>query len=109
MPDEELDDVGVAGTGSLHQRGAVALHTAVLNIGPHCQQHLKQLNRVIRKSSFTTMKAISSRRIRAKNNMLKLSLGVSICLDVVSIETLDLDTEKKSVSTAEKISTVSKS
>jgi hypothetical protein len=37
-----------------------------------------------------------------------LSLGVSICLDVVSIETLDLDTEKKSVSTAEKISTVSK-
>jgi hypothetical protein len=28
-----------------------------------------------------------------------LSLGVSICLDVVSIETLDLDTEKKSVST----------
>jgi hypothetical protein len=65
----------VAGTGSLHQRGAVALHTAVLNIGPHCQQHLKQLNRVIRKSSFTTMKAISSRRIRAKNNMLKL-----ICL-----------------------------
>jgi hypothetical protein len=38
-----------------------------------------------------------------------LRLGVSICLDVVSIETLDLDTEKKSVSTAEKISSVSKS
>ncbi len=38
-----------------------------------------------------------------------LSLGVSICLDVVSIETLDLDTKKKSVSTVEKISTVSKS
>ena len=38
-----------------------------------------------------------------------VGLGVSICLDVVSIETLDLDTEKKSVSTAEKISTVSKS
>ncbi len=31
--------------------------------------------------------------------VLELSLGVSICLDVVSIETLDLDTEKKSVST----------
>ena len=31
----------------------------------------------------------------------KLRLGVSICLDVVSIETLDLDTEKKSVSTVE--------
>ncbi len=30
---------------------------------------------------------------------LLVSLGVSICLDVVSIETLDLDTEKKSVST----------
>ncbi len=42
-------------------------------------------------------------------DQLKLRLGVSICLDVVSIETLDLDTEKKSVSTAEKISTVSKS
>ncbi len=39
----------------------------------------------------------------------KLSMGVSICLDVVSIETLDLDTEKKSVSMVEKISTVSKS
>ncbi len=33
---------------------------------------------------------------------LNLSLGVSICLDVVSIETLDLDTEKKSVSTVSK-------
>ncbi len=31
-----------------------------------------------------------------------VSLGVSICLDVVSIKTLDLDTEKKSVSTARK-------
>ncbi len=38
-----------------------------------------------------------------------ISLGVSICLDVVLIETLDLDTKKKSVSTVEKISTVSKS
>ncbi len=38
-----------------------------------------------------------------------LSLGVSICLDMVTIETLDLDTEKKSVSKVEKISTVSKS
>ncbi len=43
------------------------------------------------------------------NNALCVRLGVSICLDVVSIETLDLDTEKNSVSTAEKISTVSKS
>ncbi len=32
-----------------------------------------------------------------------VTLGVSICLDVVSIETLDLDTKKKSVSTVEKI------
>ncbi len=38
-----------------------------------------------------------------------VALGVSICLDVVSIETLDLDTEKKSVSMVKKISTVSKS
>ncbi len=38
-----------------------------------------------------------------------LSLGVSIFLDVVSIETLDLDTEKKSVSTWWIISTVFKS
>jgi hypothetical protein len=38
-----------------------------------------------------------------------ITLGVSICLDRVSIETLDLDTKKQSVSTVEKISTVSKS
>ncbi len=43
------------------------------------------------------------------NDDINLTLGVSICLDVVSIETLDLDTKKKSVSTVEKISTVSKS
>jgi hypothetical protein len=41
--------------------------------------------------------------------MFFLTLGVSICLDVVSIETLDLDAKKGSVSTVEKISTVSKS
>jgi hypothetical protein len=38
-----------------------------------------------------------------------LSLGVSICLDVVSIETLNSDTGKKKVLTVEKISTISKS
>ncbi len=38
-----------------------------------------------------------------------LTLGVSICLDVVSMETLDLDAKKVSVSMVEKISTVSKS
>jgi hypothetical protein len=36
-------------------------------------------------------------------------MGVSICLDMVSIETLDLDTKKWSVSTVEKISTSTKS
>jgi hypothetical protein len=39
----------------------------------------------------------------------KLSMGVSICLDMVSIETLDLDTKKRSVSTVKKISTSTKS
>ncbi len=39
----------------------------------------------------------------------QLTLGVSICLDVVSIETLDLDVVKEWVSTVEKISTASKS
>ncbi len=38
-----------------------------------------------------------------------ISMGVLICLDVVSIETLDLDTGKRLVSTVEKISTLSKS
>ena len=41
--------------------------------------------------------------------MVTLGLGVSICLDVVSIETLDLDVVKELVSTVEKISTASKS
>jgi hypothetical protein len=40
---------------------------------------------------------------------INISLGVSICLDVVSIETLDLDVVKELVSTVEKISTASKS
>jgi hypothetical protein len=35
-------------------------------------------------------------------------MGVSICLDVVSIKTLDLGTKKKSASTVEKISTPKK-
>jgi hypothetical protein len=38
-----------------------------------------------------------------------ITLGVLICLDVVSIKTLDLDAKKGPVSTIEKISTVSKS
>jgi hypothetical protein len=40
---------------------------------------------------------------------LKLSLGVSVCLDHVSIETLDQDTGKEPISTVEKISTLTKS
>ncbi len=40
---------------------------------------------------------------------LLVTLGVSICLDVVLIETLDLDVVKEWVSTVEKISTASKS
>jgi hypothetical protein len=40
---------------------------------------------------------------------INVSLGVSIGLDVVSIETLDLDVVKELVSTVEKISTASKS
>ncbi len=45
-----------------------------------------------------------------KNDFVLLfSLEVSICLDVVSIKSLDLDTGKKLVSTVEKIWTLSKS
>ncbi len=40
---------------------------------------------------------------------LNLRLGVLICLDMVSIETLNLDVVKEWVSTVEKISTASKS
>jgi hypothetical protein len=40
---------------------------------------------------------------------LSVSLGVSICLDRVSIESLDLDTGKKEVPIVEKILTVTKS
>jgi hypothetical protein len=47
--------------------------------------------------------------IRIARFIKNIALGVSICLDVVSISTLDLDTVKKLVSTIEKISTVSKS
>ncbi len=39
---------------------------------------------------------------------IRLSMGVSISLDVVSMETLDLDTKIKSVSTVEKILTSKK-
>jgi hypothetical protein len=42
-------------------------------------------------------------------NEVSLSMGVSICLDRVSIETLNLDTGREPVSTVEKISTLSKS
>jgi hypothetical protein len=38
-----------------------------------------------------------------------VSLGVSICLDCVSIETLDLNTGREQVSTVEKILTLTKS
>jgi hypothetical protein len=38
-----------------------------------------------------------------------ITLGVSICLDCVLIETLDLDTGRELVSAVEKISTLSKS
>ncbi len=44
-----------------------------------------------------------------KVNVIFLTLGVSICLDVVSIKTLDLDVVKEWVSTVEKILTASKS
>ncbi len=45
----------------------------------------------------------------AKHFREKLTLGVSICLGVVSIETLDLDVVKEWVLTVKKISTASKS
>ena len=44
------------------------------------------------------LKDFSDRSVKLNTNYVRL--GVSICLDVVSIETLDLDTEKKSVATA---------
>ena len=37
-----------------------------------------------------------------------LGLVVSICLDMISIESLDLDNFKKSLPTVEKVSTVEK-
>jgi hypothetical protein len=40
--------------------------------------------------------------------MIKVSLGVSICLDMLSIGTLDLNISKTDISTVEKISTVQK-
>ena len=36
------NDIGVAGAGGLHEGGAVPLHAAVLNVGSHGQQNLKQ-------------------------------------------------------------------
>ena len=54
-------------------------------------------------------RAISERELIQIDFGKKLTLGVSICLDRVSIETLDLDTGRELVSTVEKISTLSKS
>ena len=53
-----------------------------------------------------SIQLVNPERVKKDKKDKKVRLGVSICLDVVSIETLDLDTEKKSVSTVEKISTV---
>ncbi len=41
MLDEQLADLGVSGGGRLHQRGAVALHPAVLHVGAHGEKNLK--------------------------------------------------------------------
>jgi hypothetical protein len=49
------------------------------------------------------------RHTKTFDRVKKISLGVSICLDRVSIETLNLDTGRELVSTVEKILTISKS
>ena len=43
MGDEQVDNVEVPGGGGLHQRGAVAFHAAVFDVGPHCNQHLEKI------------------------------------------------------------------
>jgi nicotinic acid phosphoribosyltransferase len=48
---------------------------------------------------FFSMDDLRSFKCLKKVKIVKLSMGVSICLDVVSIETLDLDAKKVSVST----------
>jgi hypothetical protein len=45
---------------------------------------------------------------RNARHIIKPGKGVSICLDRVSIETLNLDTGREPVSTVEKISTLKK-
>ncbi len=60
------------------------------------------------KYSLTLPKPSPNPNIIIKYKIL-ISMGVSICLDVVSIETLDLDTGKRLVSTVEKIRTLPKS
>ncbi len=60
------------------------------------------------KYSLTLPKPSPNPKIIIKYKI-SISMGVLICLDVVSIETLDLDTGKRLVSTVEKISTLSKS
>ncbi len=60
------------------------------------------------KYSLTLPKPSPNPNIIIKYKIL-ISMGVSICLNVVSIETLDRDTGKRLVSTVEKISTLSKS
>jgi hypothetical protein len=53
-------------------------------------------------------KAVVENSPQISKNNFELSLGVSICLDVVSIESLNLDIVKQFVSTVEKMSTFSK-
>jgi hypothetical protein len=60
------------------------------------------------KYSLTLPKPSPNPNIIIKYKIL-ISMGVSICLDVVLMETLDLNTGKRLVSTVGKISTLSKS
>ncbi len=88
--DESQDSSGRGEAGAVSR--SVAAHAANVGIGAEVQELTRDLNKTI----TVLLKVI-------------IRLGVLICLDVVSIETLDLDTEKKSVSTAKKISTPKKS
>ena len=90
LEDESQDSSGRGEADAVSR--SVAAHAANVGIGAEIQQLTRDLNKTI----TVLLKVI-------------IRLGVLICLEVVSIETLDLDTEKKSVSTVEKILTVSKS
>jgi hypothetical protein len=59
--------------------------------------------------SFTEDPYMTDEKFREKGKQSKVSMGVSICLDMVSIESLDLDSFNKDISTFEKLSTASKS